>query len=420
MKLLIFGTLLFFSNLQAVVWENSNQWDESFELKYREWIKSEEVNPKIFVDVKSPYSGLHLDCADLAYVLRAIFAYENGLPFQVKNPVATVKSKRQYFSNDMDKWDNQDKALKIKSFLTFIANSLGSDTLSFFDTFPVKLDKISSGDIFLFKIDKEDGAIRHTYIIKNVNEKGLFDIIYSTQSVKEDQKMFYSRKNKQISSLFIPQSARGFKRMKWPSHYSLPGEEVIIAPDQSDEQYELAAQMGGVKFFKYLQKLLQVRAETYLEELSRLMADICFSFGERKNVVMAAQKFLTKISNRCMDYQEFDAFSTPNLDNTIIQEYQDLKNKYDVLSADKITEISKTIAGQRLLSFMGEINSDTVSWCSMTIKDNNAEYVLTMKNFVENIIAKRTSFHPNDSQLRRWGLDLQGEATSCKTWYGQE
>ena len=40
----------------------------------------------MFNDPKSPYYGISTDCADTAYALRAIFAFENKLPFAITNP----------------------------------------------------------------------------------------------------------------------------------------------------------------------------------------------------------------------------------------------------------------------------------------------------------------------------------------------
>ena len=428
----LFLSLVFYfvlGNLHATVWDSLNTWDDSYELKYQEWVRSEEVNPKLFISKKSPYYGLSLDCADLAYILRAIFSYENSLPYQVKNPVATKLSKRQYFTNDMERWDSLLPEVRVLKFLHFLSASLGSDTLSFYDTYPIKLEKISSGDIFLFKIEKQDNtAVRHTYIIKNINERGLFDLIYSTQAVKEEKKAFYLRKNKQISPLYFPTAGRGFKRMKWPIFYGKPVDELgkpLVPQDESDEQYSLAKKLGGDKFFKYLQKLLQIRPETLLEEFAREIQDLCITLDERKNVVLEAQNYLVKINNRCMEYQEFDSFSTPNLDKTIAKTFLDLKSRYTNLTESQLIELSQTKTGQRLKAIMSPVEDTTEvnnedEWCAIKFKFLEQDYYIKLKDFFNNLVVlKNISFHPNDTINRRWGLDTS-ENTACQTWYGQE
>ena len=122
-------------SVHASVWESTQDWDSDFEEKFSQWIESNSVHPQLFTSPKSPYGGVSLDCADVMYSLRAIFAYENKLPYQVKNPVATAKSKTQFFTNQMSLWDNLPESLKVKRFLTYLSSSLGTETLSLFDSY---------------------------------------------------------------------------------------------------------------------------------------------------------------------------------------------------------------------------------------------------------------------------------------------
>ena len=74
--------LLVSTQVFADVWVSNNTWNDSWEKRYAEWIKSD-VSRDIFLQGR--YS-IKTDCADAAYSLRAIFAYENKLPFVIRNP----------------------------------------------------------------------------------------------------------------------------------------------------------------------------------------------------------------------------------------------------------------------------------------------------------------------------------------------
>ena len=75
--------LLFSISLNASVWNSTNSWNNEWERKYRDWVKND-LTPEIFIDGR--YKGISTDCADAVYTIRAIFSYENDLPFHFRNP----------------------------------------------------------------------------------------------------------------------------------------------------------------------------------------------------------------------------------------------------------------------------------------------------------------------------------------------
>jgi hypothetical protein len=66
-------------NIKAAVWEDNQVWSLQYEEDFSNWMQSNAVNENIFSDPKSPYFGVSTDCADTAYALRAIFAFESSL-----------------------------------------------------------------------------------------------------------------------------------------------------------------------------------------------------------------------------------------------------------------------------------------------------------------------------------------------------
>ena len=67
-------------NIQAAVWEDTQSWSLEYEQKFSAWMQSPAVKENMFTSASSPYYGINTDCADTAYALRAIFAFENKLP----------------------------------------------------------------------------------------------------------------------------------------------------------------------------------------------------------------------------------------------------------------------------------------------------------------------------------------------------
>ena len=114
---LALALLIFFvsqKSARSSVWESEQEWDEQWELNYQTWVKSDAVNSLMFTKAGS-YPGISVDCADVAYSLRAIFAYEHKLPFMVKNPVARKDSKIQFFSNKLSYWDKFEEKKRVIS-----------------------------------------------------------------------------------------------------------------------------------------------------------------------------------------------------------------------------------------------------------------------------------------------------------------
>ena len=110
MKKMLLGFLLcagMTPNVFSAVWENEKQWSDEEEIKYSEWV-AKNWNIDIFSDDDSPYYAIPTDCADGAYTMRMIYAYENKLPFAIDS-----KRYNTIISNSMTRWDgNPDDGLQ--------------------------------------------------------------------------------------------------------------------------------------------------------------------------------------------------------------------------------------------------------------------------------------------------------------------
>lgn len=116
----------------ASVWEVRNEWDTAWEKRYSEWISD-----AVDVEVLQP-AGLSVDCADLCYVVRAIFARNNALPFLASD--ANGK-KIGHFMGDFDDRPRAAKWFQDRRLRDFLVHVIRHVTTKSFphDTYPVKL-----------------------------------------------------------------------------------------------------------------------------------------------------------------------------------------------------------------------------------------------------------------------------------------
>ena len=129
---LIVSVLLITRTLSADVWSSGNNyWNGDWEIKYQEWV-AEKWKPDFFMSKENPeYDGIPHDCADSIYLMRAVFAYENKLPFKIHY----LNKKNQHISNTMKTWDKLPQDQRFRAFALFMNDRVGTRSLPH-DTFP--------------------------------------------------------------------------------------------------------------------------------------------------------------------------------------------------------------------------------------------------------------------------------------------
>ena len=77
--------VLFTKISTAGVWDSDNNyWNDNWEVKYQQWAATEWKEDFFLNKVTRPaYYGIPHDCADAVYLMRAVFSYENKLPFKI-------------------------------------------------------------------------------------------------------------------------------------------------------------------------------------------------------------------------------------------------------------------------------------------------------------------------------------------------
>jgi len=83
---LIACALLIMKTSSADVWKTENKyWNGNWEIKYQEWV-AKSWKPDFFMRKEVPqYDQIPHDCADAIYLMRAVFSYENKLPFKISD-----------------------------------------------------------------------------------------------------------------------------------------------------------------------------------------------------------------------------------------------------------------------------------------------------------------------------------------------
>ena len=406
MKTLILFYLIPLLSFSAI-WEPLNSWDDleiDWETKFSEWMQSDSVNKNLFYDETSIYGKIKVDCADVMYLMRAIFSYENSLDFKVMHPLFAHRRVKKYYSHSMNNWNHLPQEEKVSAFLNYLADNLGTEALSRNDSYSVAPKDIKPGDFFMFKafLDPNSNmATRHSFMIKDITPTGLFDVIYSTQRARDNDKPMYYRKNHMFSAPLAPTIyGWGFKRFKKPSEYEISNSNIAA---YDDSQYDIVSNNSGAYFFKYVQSVLKQSNETPENKVERLFTDLCQRLEDRVEAVNDAIIYRKKINYRCMNASEYDIYSTPLRDSRIKAAFEDveiyLNTLDDTFIDSKFLSLLRNVFDENLsLVDLDELESA----CPIQIKENET---MELNTFYSKLLNNEISNNPNDPINARWGFE---------------
>jgi len=433
--------LILFSYVSsAKVWQHQNRWDTTWENKYSEWFFSKKVRKDLFISTKSPYYGMLVDCADVAYVMRAIFSYENQLPFAVVNPSSARRnpdSRKNYrvISNLTSRFDHiKDAGERFIGFINYLGTVLDSKTLKDNDTYPVALDKIKPGDIFHFVETHKETPVRHTLLIKNIDSSGNFDLIYSTQSIKKNNEQYFiARKengNKPLKD-FYPRllmykkkqaiyhkpnnESGGFRRFIWPRYLRTEANNYPPEFNYSREQFLLAAKTTRKEFFQHIKTLHKTQTDVPNNILNHQLVNICKRARDRVRQVNEALTFLSnEKNNSCMNFNEFDTYSTPARDMELKLAFEDLIDTWSQFENKKQTQEVYTVYKKIITSIINNNDNQTVKqFCPIHYKEKT---VISLSDLYARIKNGQMSSDPHDTVAARWGETTINQ-TKCKVYY---
>ena len=387
---------------QAAVWTAVRAWTPADEINYSEFI-SKSVDPLFFKNMGQPFSELKLDCADAAYALRIYYSKMNGLPFHISDRNVSNHDRRFDYISDENK--------KLAAFIFDVVDNNGTENLSADDSFPIGIQTIRGGDVFMYKIETAPGTFsRHTYLIKNVNTNGTFDVLYSTQARRDaGQPMNRIAQYSFTNAKWIPnhtapgdKNSWGFRRMKMPQQKGIRADQI---PDANFEQYNLAAQWGD-QFFDYVKNQRTTIKETPNEIMNRMYEFLCHELNDRVEIVALAQIVRGKTNNACMDPATFDTYSTPSRDGGILGSYNKLYSQSNLLKQSgewknvnpNLQTIIDAIFNPNRTAQATQLMQTSCTFQKQQGLNTNVGL------FYEALQRGQVSSHPNDSLFNRWGV----------------
>lgn len=404
---------LFIQPATAAIWNDTESWNAQWEEKYSEWMKSPTVREKMFNDRTSPYYGVNTDCADTAYAFRAIFAFEHKLPFAISNPSGS-RTPSKTLNNKTTKYDylGANETKKLVTLINEIGDSVGTENLTRIDTFPMKIKAIAPGAIFTYKINARFGrSIRHAYNIKDINDVGTFDVIYSTQANQKKYGDLLRRKDFEFVNL--PNDPWGFRRFRWPENIGANLSALPVELQASNEQYDISKGMSTRAFFKYVSKQLATTDESSGERLERLFTGVCLEANARIGYVNEALAYREKTGNKCMVYEDFDAFSTPARDTAISEQFQKLAQALDESKANGDINSPSFALVNFMYNGVGNLSNELLAKCPINYREG---VTIDLREYWKRASQGKMSSHPNDVVEVRWG-EKTSPKTKCKTWY---
>lgn len=416
MKKAIFLSLFALASVaHGDVWTDREGWSEEWEEKFSSWVKSPAAHKDIFVSPNSRYKGIVADCADVAYAFRAIFAYENGLKFSAKNPVATSRSSLKTFSNKMTKFDNiQDPDKRVVAFVNYLNLSLGSETLAANDSYPLELAKIRPADMFLYKVLKKGSFIRHNYNIKSVDNRGNFETIYSTQAIRDNGQPMVQR---QMGFYHAPIAYKwGFRRYDYGDSVD-SSKGTSFKSSMSQEQFALAKELGERGFFAHVKSKLAKEIEDPESAMKGQLKELCDQVIERIDVVEKGILHQKVLAGKCMAAEDYDTHSTPSRDGRLKDIINNLAADYKEMPVAKKGQLSG--ATLNLLEGLTAANPSQVSlaeliaYCPIKYKEG---VQVSLRDIRMRMSKGLMSSHPNDSLELRWGEKTSGK-TKCPSIY---
>ena len=412
---------------QAAVWEARQQWTEEHERAYSRWVRENFDKDFFHKPEETTVFGLALDCSDAIYAMRIVYAWENGLPFAINDP----SGKRRTLSNEMTKWDgyretrrheNDDgtwssykgpeytEADKVRAFIDHVSDV--TSTLNLVnDTYPVALDDIRPGDMFLLPRN-------HAYIVKKVEPTGAMTTL--SHSSPRAWRMMAEIADFPAETPEDAKKRDGYRRFK-------PIDQLRTAPAKvpgaSEQQWEIAARLGGSReaFAMATQDALASVKEPLAQKASRLFASLCDYAVQRVEIVNHGLNYLARLGDnhgrQCMSIGEYAEYSTPSRDKKLMGQYRVLgalrsDPEWQGASFPEKRVIEAIFASGNTMS-----EEEVGAFCAVPF-DIRGGRNITLREIYRGLAAERIVSDPHAPLDHRWGLAAGAWTPSCRSAIG--
>lgn len=189
------------------VWTARNEWDISWEEKYADWIISN-VTTDFLVPIQ-----LKVDCADLCYVVRAIFSRINHLPFIAHDYQGNAIDHESSSWDDHSTHPSWQKDKRFRAFLQKLTVHVTTDSFKY-DTYPVELNpKTVQPGLLIY----EDIVASHACFIGRIKPNEIIPVKFFESTVPPRMKFHQTTSiNIYIYSPKVDEHHSGIVRWKWP------------------------------------------------------------------------------------------------------------------------------------------------------------------------------------------------------------
>jgi hypothetical protein len=282
------------------LWIATKSWDAATEADYGHWVETE---------VGDDYlqgTGVEIDCADLAVLLRWVYARNHKLP--VANSLAATGLLFGQFSGNAN-WDllptdaDWKKDQRFIAALKYILDNTYTHSIAK-DLYPIEItrDYVTPGSVDLFLRNAASG---HTEVIKSIGEGSFLALMGNEPSAEN----IYTT-DAQIHNM----PSAGFVRWRWPELVS--GQWVLRSSDKmpgySLMQYQ-NADMDDVTYESWIEDQLNLFTNPSDKAYAKLNS-LIHSLMRRKFSVVAGA--ISCSYQKCPAQWEND-LSTPALDKSI-------------------------------------------------------------------------------------------------------
>lgn len=442
---------------QGKTWEvYKASWEEKDEAGYAEFVQAigrsdcaslesclnSEANPyRSDVDPRLPG-----DCADMAYVLRAYYAWKNGLPFSYQNAMRTADGARE----DIRYSSNGNVVAGRRQILNYVTNAphflsrIGDEvSTAMFRTHPETGGGRSHDDFYPIEISREavrPGVIAydiygHVGIVYDVLDDGRVLVVASHPDNTVTRTAYgpnFMRAKPELGAglkAWRPVYVQGAKRSTDGSleggrlktianehleHYSLE-QFYGNAPHPSGEWHygEFRFQNRTLKYYDFVRRKLAAPDFAYdpVEELRFGLETICSAIKARKVAVdnaLAAGVHLKPHPRKLPPniygtYGEWEEYSTPSRDARLkvsfIELRRDMQRMVEDIKAGApgVRYKGDDLSGDLLRTFNEEKNACTITYW----RSDKTRMRLNLAHVMERLFD--LSFDPYHCPERRWG-----------------
>ncbi len=409
---------------KAAIWEAQNEWTEAHEQAYSTWVRERFDKDFFHQPEYTTVFGLALDCSDAIYAMRIIYAYENKLPFAINDPTG----KRRTLSNEFTRWDGYRETLrhenddgswssykgpeyteedKVRAFIEYVSDV--TSTLNLVnDTYPVALDDIRAGDMFLLPRN-------HAYIVKKIEPTGAMTTL--SHSSPRAWRIMAEINDFPAEAPEDRKKRDGYRRFKPIDQLRTPAAKV---PGASEEQWEVAASLGGSReaFALATQDALASIKEPMAQKASRLFASLCDYAVQRVDIVNHGLNYLARMGDnngrQCMSIGEYAEYSTPGRDKKLEAQFRILNAMRSNPAWDEASFPEKPVIEAIFASESTMPEEQVGSFCAVPF-DIQGGRNMSLRELYRGMDAGRLVSDPHAPLEYRWGLAADSWTPQCKS-----